>query len=201
MHGEYVMASGRTGGSLLIGGIATLIAAVGLGLAGVPTYSIGSDGLGTTGGPVVMILAIAFGLVGAGSAILGAGRPPFERRATRNGLRSLAVGFLLFSLGLASMGGMHGSAVDALIIPLFGGWLAIVVGAVAVAASLALTPGLSRAVSGLFLTGFAIAFFGYAEIGPQLALIVVGCGLMLLGGVGLGVLGIRRSSIAVPSTT
>jgi hypothetical protein len=204
-----MMANGRIGGSLVIVGIATFLVAVWLGLGGVPTYSVGSDGLGTTGGPVVTILAVALGLVGVGSlflgsgnAFLGVGDPPFERGATRYGLRILAVGLLLFSLGFASTGGLRGSAVDALIIPLVGGSLALVVGAVTLAASLLSTPGLSRAVGGMFATGFVVAFFGNGarETGPfiwstAVAMIVVGSVLMLLGWIGLGVLGIRGPSV------
>jgi len=209
------MANGRIGGFVLISGIATFLVAGWLGLAGVPTYSVGSDGLGTTGGPVVTILAVALGLVGvgslflgAGSAFLGAGDPPFERRATRYGLRSLAVGFLLFSLVFGSMGGMRGSAVDALIMPLLGGSLALVIGAVTLAASLAMTAGPSRAIGLMFPTGFALAFLGDGARGTgpfvwsiPLAVAVFGGVLMLVGGVGLGLLGIRATTAAAPSNT
>jgi hypothetical protein len=188
---------GRIGGGLMIGGLVLLAMAAVVGSPRVEAAPVLIPAVAVS----AVVLASCLALVGAGALALGAcASVPFNDRALRIGLRSVAFG--LFSLSvvfyLSDSGTMKGPAVDALLVPLAGGALASIIGALVAGLAIAQKPSPARLVGVLLLGGLLLVVIGnWARGGTPpaptaIAISAVGLIVVGLGGLGVGILGITR---------
>ena len=184
------MGFGRIGGMLVVGGCVLFMIAVAIAMSG------GSVGLGgrDAGG---LVLAASLALVGSGAAVLSvAGPRPLNGRAVRVGLGTLSVGLVsLLASSIMVVASTVGSEESLpMLVLVFVGLVASVVGALITALSLVRTPpGPSRGVGLLFLAGMLL--FVLTTLYAQPLQAIAGA-LAVLGGTGVGVLAINGSRSA-----
>jgi hypothetical protein len=193
----------RIAGGLLIGGLAGLLVAVALAPGG---GAVLSSELPEPGGTTILI-PVFLALVAAGSiSLTWSDEPIFFGRALALGLRSLSIGLFTLSGVLLAFGssGVTGTGVDVLLVPLVGGALAAVAGAVATGLALIRETGRARATGLVLLSGLVLVVIGnWARNGnppAPLAVAIGTIGLLVtgIGGLALGVLGVISRGPARP---
>jgi len=185
---------GRIGGVLIVGGSVLSVAAVAL---------AGPAGPGDTGRRDIANLVINASLVllGSGASVLGLfGPSPLHGRTVRIGLGTLAVGLvgLLVSSIIPIPAGSNSLQSWPYIISGAIGLSAMALGSLLTVLALVGTPGPSRGVGSVFLTGlllFALAIPLNAWLLQQLALTLV-----LLGVTGVGLLAINGDRSAADAS-
>ena len=195
---------GRIGGMLVVGGCVLCLLAAAIAVGG---------GNADSGLDAVYQWIVPWALVpiGLGAAVLGvAGPTPLDGRAIRVGLATLGVGLLSYLFGnvVPVPGGSNNLQSWPHIILLIAGVLASVIGLIVTVVSLIRTPGPSRALGSLLLTGlllFPCAGLISAVSTDQpfrsivSAFVVLGFIGVFLGLIGIGVLAIngdRRAAVA-----
>ena len=188
------MRLGRIGGLLVVGGWGLFI------LVGAIVIAGGSVGIGarSVGG---LVLDAALGLIGSGAAVLSiAGPTPRNGRAMRIGLGLLAVGLLSFFLGAIIAGASEFDPLESIpvIVLVFGGGWAALIGVVVTDIALVRAPGRSRLVGLLLLAGFGLCIAAIVLAGGNARLLDgITAATAALGGIGIALSGIGVGLLAI----
>ena len=193
----------RIGGGLVIGGL------VGTGVSEILATG-GADVLSSelpAPGRAIVLVPVFLALTAAGLLSLSwSFVPSLMDRAVAWGLRSMALGLLALGGVLVASGsaGLRGTAVDILLVPLAGGALATIVGALITGLALVRWPGPERVAGLVLVAGLLLVVIGnWARNGNPPAPVAVTIGSIGLlvtftGGLLVGLLGLIGSEPAPP---
>ena len=190
---------GRIGGGFLFGSLLTIAIAALMGRTGAQAATGGIAEIGVSG---VILEACLAGIALGVSMLSVCSSRPLDDRTLKIGLRTLAVGLVIGSGVLYELDvqALTGSSADALLIPLVGGALATMIGALVTAIALTRIPGSPRAVGSLLLGGLLLVLIGnWMRNGnppspTAVALSAAGIAILGLGGLALGLLALAGPS-------
>jgi hypothetical protein len=191
----------RIGGGLVIGGLVGTVASLTLATGSADVLSIELP----VPGRAIVLVPVFLALTAVGPLCLTWSFVPFFMgRTVAWGMRCLALGLMTLSgvVLAAGSGGLKGTAVDFLLVPLAGGALATIVGALGTGVALVRQPGPERLVGVILVSGLLLVVLGnWARNGNPPAAVAVTIGSVgllatFVGGLLVGLLGLISSEPA-----